>query len=121
MSNEKVPGGGFVERLRHIGPAAVVTAAFIGPGTVTTCTLAGVSYKYALLWTMLFSTVATIILQEMSARIGIVTGKGLGAAIKETYDNPTLRALASVLIVGAIGVGNAAFQSGNITGAPELV
>ncbi|MBT7093576.1 MAG: divalent metal cation transporter, partial [Bacteroidetes bacterium] len=49
-------------RLRNIGPAALVTAAFIGPGTVTTCTLAGAGFGYALLWALLFSVIATIVL-----------------------------------------------------------
>ncbi|MEW6661140.1 MAG: Nramp family divalent metal transporter [Bacillota bacterium] len=104
-------------KLKHIGPAAVVTAAFIGPGTVTTATMAGVNYKYALLWAMLFSTIATMLLQEMSARVGIVTGKGLGTAIRETFQQPAAKAFAVLLIVAAIGVGNSAFQGGNITGA----
>jgi NRAMP (natural resistance-associated macrophage protein)-like metal ion transporter len=104
-------------KLKNVGPAAVVTAAFIGPGTVTTATLAGVNYQYALLWAMLFSTLATMLLQEMSARIGIVTGQGLGAAIRETFQQPAGKVLAALLIVGALGVGNSAFQAGNITGA----
>jgi NRAMP (natural resistance-associated macrophage protein)-like metal ion transporter len=60
-----------------IGPGALVTAAFIGPGTVTACTLAGANFGYALLWALVFATAATIILQEMSARLGVVTGRGL--------------------------------------------
>ena len=45
-------------RLKSIGPAALVTAAFIGPGTVTTCSIAGAKYGYALLWGLLFSVIA---------------------------------------------------------------
>ncbi|MBS3978054.1 MAG: Nramp family divalent metal transporter [Syntrophomonadaceae bacterium] len=104
-------------KLKNVGPAAVITAAFIGPGTVTTATLAGVNYQYALLWAMLFSTLATMLLQEMSARIGIVTGQGLGAAIRETFQQPAGKVLAALLIVSALGIGNSAFQAGNITGA----
>ena len=107
----------FWTKLKNVGPAAVITAAFIGPGTVTTATLAGVNYQYALLWAMLFSTLATMLLQEMSARIGIVTGKGLGAAIREAFQQPAVKILAIILVVGALGVGNTAFQAGNITGA----
>lgn len=47
---------------RNLGPGAIVTAAFIGPGTVTTSTLAGANFGYALLWALLFATFATIIL-----------------------------------------------------------
>lgn len=64
------------DKLKAIGPGAVITASFIGPGTVTSCTKAGASFGYALLWTVLFSTITTIVLQEMSARLGIITQKG---------------------------------------------
>ncbi|MGB9839882.1 Nramp family divalent metal transporter [Thermovenabulum sp.] len=106
------------ERLKNIGPGAIVVAAFIGPGTVTTCTLAGVTYKYTLLWAMLFATIATIILQEMSARIGIVSNRGLGDAIREAFaENPGVKYLVIALVIAALGIGNSAFQSGNISGA----
>ena len=58
---------------KKIGPGVLVAAAFIGPGTVTACTLAGVEFGYALLWAMLLSIFATIVLQEMAARLGIIT------------------------------------------------
>jgi len=106
------------QKLSNVGPGAIVAAAFIGPGTVTTCTLAGVNFKYGLLWAMLFSTIATIILQEMSARLGIVTGKGLGGAIRGAFEsNPISKLLVMILVIAALGIGNSAFQSGNITGA----
>jgi len=54
---------------RYFGPSTLVAAAFIGPGTLTTCTMAGVQTGYTLLWAMLFSIFATLILQEMSARL----------------------------------------------------
>nr|WP_237712996.1 divalent metal cation transporter [Alishewanella agri] len=60
----------------RFGPATLVTAAFIGPGTVVTASLAGANFGYALLWALLFSVLATLILQEMAARLGIVTGRG---------------------------------------------
>jgi len=50
-------------RMGNIGPGAMVTAAFIGPGTLTTCISAGVENEYSLLWAVLFSTVSTIVLQ----------------------------------------------------------
>lgn len=106
------------QKIASIGPGAIVAAAFIGPGTVTTCTLAGVNYKYTLLWALLFSTIATIILQEMSARIGIVANKGLGSTIRKTFEeNPTAKIVVIALVIAALGIGNSAFQSGNISGA----
>ncbi|HEX3158422.1 MAG TPA: Nramp family divalent metal transporter [Gemmatimonadaceae bacterium] len=104
-------------RLPRLGPGALVTAAFIGPGTVTTCTLAGVQFGTALLWALLFATLGTIILQEMSARLGTVAGVGLGDAVRAHFVAPLPRLLATGLIAAAIGVGNAAYQTGNLLGA----
>ncbi len=104
-------------KLPQIGPAFLVTAAFIGPGTVITTSLAGANYGYALLWALLFSAVATIILQEMSARLGVVTQKGLGENIRGQLHNALIRNIAIVLVVSAIVIGNAAYQGGNISGA----
>ncbi|MEQ9505679.1 MAG: Nramp family divalent metal transporter [Hyphomonas sp.] len=99
------------------GPGALVTAAFIGPGTVTACTLAGANFGYALLWALVFATFATIILQEMSARLGVVTGSGLGEALMAGAGIPGLKLLVAGLVVVALAVGNAAYQAGNLTGA----
>ncbi|NKI32457.1 Nramp family divalent metal transporter [Croceivirga thetidis] len=104
-------------RLKNLGPGILVAAAFIGPGTITACTLAGVSFGYSLLWALLFSVLATMSLQEMAARLGLVTGKGLADAVKEGVSNSGLRTFALVLIISAILVGNAAYEAGNIGGA----
>lgn len=95
----------------------MVAAAFIGPGTVTTCIMAGVRFGYALLWAILFATIGTIVLQEMSARLGVLGGVGLGTAIRRRFSAPLLRAGAALLVAGAIVAGNAAYQTGNLLGA----
>ena len=46
----------------RLGPGLLVTAAFIGPGTITTASVAGANFGFALIWTLLFSVVATILL-----------------------------------------------------------
>ena len=101
---------------KNIGPGPLVAAAFIGPGTVTLCTIAGVNFGYALLWAMLLSIVATIVLQEMSARLGIISQKGLSEIIRTEIKNPVFRGLAILLILSAIVIGNAAYEAGNISG-----
>lgn len=101
---------------KNIGPGPLVAAAFIGPGTVTVCTLAGVGFGYALLWAMVLSIVATIILQEMSARLAIVSQKGLAEVIRTHIRNPILKGAIIVLILSAIVIGNAAYEAGNISG-----
>ena len=103
--------------MRTLGPGFLITAAFIGPGTVTTATLAGAKFGYALIWVVLFSVIATMILQEMAARLGIVTQKGLAEAMRMSIGNIVLRSLALLLVVCAIGFGNTAYQAGNFTGA----
>lgn len=102
---------------RNLGPGILVSAAFIGPGTVTVCSLAGVNFGYSLLWALLISVFACIILQEMSARLGLVSGKGLSDCIREEIKIPFFRILTLVLIFSAIVIGNAAYEAGNITGA----
>ena len=106
----------FAERMKSIGPGALVAAAFIGPGTVTTCVKAGASSGYTLLWAMLFSTIATIVFQEMSARLGIATQMGLGENIRRKISNRFLKGLSVALVITAVFVGNSAYETGNITG-----
>lgn len=103
--------------LKNIGPGPLIAAAFIGPGTVTLCTLAGVNFGYALLWAMVLSVMATIVLQEMAARLGILTQKGLAQILREEISSPLFRILSITLILSAIVVGNAAYEAGNISGA----
>jgi len=110
--------GGFSDRLRQIGPGLIITAAFIGPGTVTTCSKSGAGFGYVLLWAMTFSIIVTIILQEMTARLGITTKYALGSAIRETISSKEwVRVLAALLVIIGIFIGNCAFETGNITGA----
>ncbi|MFI1743354.1 Nramp family divalent metal transporter [Thalassobellus sediminis] len=101
---------------KNIGPGPLVAAAFIGPGTVTVCTLSGVSFGFALLWAMVLSIVSTVVLQEMAVRLGIISQKGLSEIIRSEVKNPVLKTLANVLILSAIVVGNAAYEAGNISG-----
>lgn len=102
---------------RNIGPGVLVSAAFIGPGTVTVCTLAGVNYNFSLLWALLLSVFACIVLQEMAARVGIVTQQNLSSVIIEAVRYPFMRMFSMVLIFSAIVIGNAAYEAGNISGA----
>ncbi len=107
----------FRPRLRSFGPGLLVTAAFVGPGTVATATRAGAEFGFQLAWALLFSVIATIVLQEMSARLGVVARLDLGTAVRRSLVAPWVRWPAALLIVTAIGLGNAAFQTGNILGA----
>jgi len=101
---------------KNSGPGILVAAAFIGPGTVTLCTLAGVNFGFNLLWAMVLSIVATIVLQEMASRLGIISQKGLSEVIRAEIKHPIINKLILLLILSAIVVGNASYEAGNISG-----
>ncbi|WP_062569170.1 Nramp family divalent metal transporter [Pseudoalteromonas arabiensis] len=101
----------------RLGPGLLVTAAFIGPGTITTASVAGANFGFALIWTLLFSVIATILLQSMAARLGVATGHDLASALRTTIQTPVFKALAAILVISAIGIGSAAYEAGNLTGA----
>ena len=107
----------FWQRIKEVGPGAVVAAAFIGPGTVTSCFTSGASYGTTLLWAILFSTISVIIMQSMASRLGIVTGKGLGEALRTKYTSKIARVLLAILVIVAIFIGNVAYETGNVSGA----
>lgn len=106
----------FIQKLKEIGPGAIITASFIGPGTVTTATRAGAGFGFALLWAVVFAIVATIILQEMVARIGVVTKQGLGENIRELFDNKILKFASVYIVMIAVAIGCAAYISGDLLG-----
>ena len=102
---------------RDIGPGALIAAAFIGPGTVTLCTIAGASFGYSLIWAIILSIFSTIVLQEMSLRIGLITKMNLAEVIRINIKSKFINRLFLVLIICSILIGNAAYEAGNITGA----
>ena len=103
--------------LNRFGPGILITAAFIGPGTITTASMAGANFGFALLWALALSVFATIVLQEMAARLGLVTRAGLAEAMRDTFHNQLLGKFSILLVICAVGFGNAAYEAGNIAGA----
>ena len=99
------------------GPAFIITAAFIGPGTITLCVLTGVQNGFSLLWAMALSILITIIIQNTTARISFTTRKGLAESVLLQSKHPLLKFLLGVLLISAIFIGNAAYEAGNISGA----
>lgn len=100
---------------------SIISAAFIGPGTVTTATKAGADCGFQLLWTLGFATIACVVLQEASARATIYSGLNLGQAIKKHFQGTKMELPAIILVVGAIILGCAAYETGNILGSVEGV
>ena len=95
---------------------SVLSAAFIGPGTITTAASAGSGYGFTLLWALVFSTIACIVLQEASARLTIASGKNLGQAIKYRFQSSALGRFTGYLVLISILLGCAAYEAGNILG-----
>tara|TARA_B100000575_G_scaffold201924_1_gene163650 strand:+ start:19972 stop:21162 length:1191 start_codon:yes stop_codon:yes gene_type:complete len=103
--------------IKEIGPGVLIAAAFIGPGTVTLCTIAGASFGYSLIWAIILSIFSTIVLQEMSLRIGLITRMNLAEVIRKNIKSKFLNRLILILIICSIIIGNTAYEAGNITGA----
>ena len=100
-----------------LGPGAMVAAAFIGPGTVTTATATGAASGMSLVWAIFLSIIATLVLQELALRLALATNMDLAQLIRHAGTGRWWRLPVIVLVVIAIGVGNAAYQSGNLSGA----
>ncbi len=107
----------FISRFKNMGPAAIVTSAFIGPGTITTTTLAGVNYRYALLWVIFFSGIALISLMKMTSRVSIVSQKDVTEATIATFNNrASIRKLILILVTITLFVTGFGFEAGNLIG-----
>lgn len=98
------------------GPGMIITASFVGPGTVTTMTQGGAGFGYSLLWAVVFSIIATIALQEMVARLALVTNEGLGEAIRDIFNHKLLKLITVWFSMIAVAVGCAAYISGDLLG-----
>src|SRR5438093_6810015 len=78
-------------RLRVVAFLAVLGPGFItanvdnDPGGIFTYSQAGAKFGYGLLWTLIPTTIALMVVQEMAARMGVVTGKGLSDLIREEF------------------------------------
>src|SRR5499427_6710863 len=87
-----------------LGPGFITANVDNDPGGILTYSQAGAKYGYALLWTLIPTTIALIVVQEMAARMGAVTGKGLADLIREEFG---LRATFFVMVVlGVADFGN---------------
>jgi manganese transport protein len=100
-----------------LGPGVMVAAAFVGPGTVTTASVAGASSGISLLWAVAISVLATIVLQELSIRSALSTNQDLAPLIRRFGHDRGWAVPVAILILCSVGMGNAAYQSGNLVGA----
>ncbi len=80
--------GGFRKLLAFIGPAYLVSVGYMDPGNWATDIAGGSQFGYALIWVLLMSNLMALLLQSLSARLGIVRGRDLAQASRETYSRP---------------------------------
>ncbi|NLJ95363.1 MAG: Nramp family divalent metal transporter [Clostridiaceae bacterium] len=108
----------FLEKLKATGPAAVIASAFVGPGTITTATNAGVNFGYALLWAVIFSGIASIVIMNMASRLAILGKRNIIDASVDIFANSNAW---RVFILGIIGLvcflTGFGFEAGNLIGA----
>lgn len=79
---------GFKKILPFLGPAFIAAIAYIDPGNFATNIAAGSKYGYLLLWVILFSNIMALIIQSLSAKLGIATGKNLAEVAREEFPKP---------------------------------
>ncbi len=116
-------------RLRSWKTRLVFVLAIVGPGIITanvdndaggiyTYSLAGARFGYSLLWTMIPITIALIVIQEMAARMGAVTGKGLSDLIREQFGFRATFLLMAALVV--TNFGNVVAEFAGVASSVEL-
>jgi len=98
------------------GPGFLVTAAFIGPGTVTSCSMAGAGFGYSLIFALVFATITTLILQGMTGRLSLGSNRDLAQSLREFPQNRLTKGLFAVLTLSSITFGCAVYEAGNIIG-----
>lgn len=92
--------------LKRLGPGFITGAADDDPSGIATYSQTGAMFGYNQLWTAFFSTPFMIVLQEMTGRIGIVTGKGLASVLRENYSKKLLYlSVLLLLVANTINIG----------------
>src|SRR5215475_10180334 len=98
--------------LAVLGPGFVTANVDNDPGGILTYSQAGAKYGYTLLWTLIPTTIALIVVQEMAARMGAITGKGLSDLIREEFG---LRmTFFTMVVLGLADFGNIASEFAGI-------
>ena len=96
-------GRRFMLFMAVLGPGIITASVDNDAGGITTYSVAGATWGYDLLWTLIPITVALIVVQEMSARMGVVTGKGLSDLIRENFGVRVTFWMSIALIVANLG------------------
>src|SRR5436305_1452863 len=98
--------------LAVLGPGFITANVDNDPGGILTYSQAGAKFGYTLLWTLIPTTIALVVVQEMAARMGAVTGKGLSDLIREEFG---FRAtFFTMVVLGLADLGNIAAEFAGI-------
>ena len=94
MTNSRVEGssGRAARKLRFalMGPAFIAAIGYIDPGNFATNIQAGASFGYKLLWVVVWANLMAMLIQMLSAKLGIATGKNLAEQIRDHYPRPAV-------------------------------
>jgi Mn2+/Fe2+ NRAMP family transporter len=104
--------------LAVLGPGFITANVDNDAGGILTYSQAGAQYGYTLLWTMIPITLALIVVQEMCARMGVVTGKGLSDLIREEFGLRMTFFMMILLVV--VNFGNVVAEFSGIAGSMQL-
>src|SRR4249919_770200 len=85
--------------LQVLGPGLITGAADDDPSGIATYSQAGAQFGFAITWTLLFTYPLMVVIQEISARIGRTTGKGIAANIRQHYPNAILQCIVFLLVI----------------------
>src|SRR5579862_6634322 len=88
--------------LRELGPGLITGAADDDPSGIVTYSQAGAAFGYTLGWSVVLTLPFMVAVQEISARLGRVTGQGLAAALKRHAPTPVLVALVGLLVIANV-------------------
>ncbi len=100
--------------LRFLGPGFLVTVGFIDPGNWATNIAGGAEFGYDLLWVITLSTLMLILIQNMSARLGIATGKSLAVNIRERFSRPVSTTIGITIVAACAATDVAELLGGAI-------
>lgn len=104
----------FLQLTKYLGPAFVVSVAYIDPGNFATNISGGSKFNYALIWVILASNLMAIFLQTMSAKLGIATGHNLPEMCAKVFSKPANWVFWVVAEFGAMATDLAEFLGGTL-------
>jgi len=118
-AGKSTPSAGAIGFFQKLGPGLVTGASDDDPSGIGTYSQVGAQFGYGLLWTMVLSYPLMAAIQEISARIGRVTGAGIAANLRKNYPKPLLYAV--LFVVSVANVFNLGADMGAMGAATQLV